>query len=120
MQAVISERDHHQLEQLVVKQKHPEIKFLKDLLKRLRIIKEKDLSKKTIRLNSIVVFWNSFLKRIVKLRIVLPEREDLKNRQVSVLSPISLALIGRRERENLIVVSPGLEKKLRILRVIND
>lgn len=120
MQPVISEIDHNELDQLIVKRKNHEAKFLKILLKRLKIIKEKDISRKTIRLNSLVVFWNSFLKRIVRLRIVSPDKEDLKARHVSVLSPISMAIMGYKEKDNLIVSIPGVEKKLRILRVIND
>ncbi len=120
MQQVISETDHHELGQLIVSQKKHEIKFLNVLLKRLKIIKEKDISKKTIRLNSLVVFWNSLLKKIIRLRIVLPHKEDLKSRRVSVLSPISMALLGHKEKDNLTVSAPGIEKRFRILRVIND
>lgn len=120
MQPVISEVDHNELGQLIVKQKNHDVKFLKALLKRLKIIKEKDIPKNTIRLNSLVVFWNSLLKKIVKLRIVLPDKEDLKSRHVSVLSPISMALMGYKEKDNLFVPIPGVERKLRILRVINQ
>jgi regulator of nucleoside diphosphate kinase len=120
MQPVISETDYKKLGQLIEKQKTYQVPFLKTLLKRLRIIKEKDLPKNTIRLNSLVVFWNTLLKKIVKLRIVLPEKEDLGTRNVSVLSPISMALMGHKEKDNLTISSPGVEKKLRILRVIND
>lgn len=120
MQPVISEVDHNELGQLIVNQKNHEAKFLKVLLKRLKIIKERDIPKNTIRLNSLVVFWNSLLKKIVKLRIVLPDKEDLRTRHVSVLSPISMALMGYKEKDNLTVSVPGVEKKLRILRVINN
>jgi regulator of nucleoside diphosphate kinase len=120
MQPVISETDHTVLGQLIVKQKNHETKFLQVLLKRLKIIKEKDISKKTIRLNSIVVFWNYFLKKIIRLRIVSPGNENLKKRHISVLSPISMALMGYKEKDNLTVSVPGVEKKLRILRVINE
>lgn len=120
MQPVISEVDYNALGQLIVKQKNHETKFLRVLLERLKIIKEKDISKKTIRLNSLIVFWNALLKKIVRLRIVLPHKENLKARHISVLSPISMALIGYKEKDNLIMSVPGVEKKLRILRVIND
>jgi regulator of nucleoside diphosphate kinase len=120
MQPVISEIDHNELGQLIVREENHETKFLKVLLKRLKIIKEKDISKKTIRLNSLVIFWNAFLKKIVRLRIVSPDKEDIKTRHISVLSPISMAIMGYKEKDNLIVSIPGLEKKLRILRVIND
>lgn len=120
MQPVISEIDHNELGQLFVDEKNHETKFLKALLKRLKIIKEKDISKKTIRLNSRVIFWNAFLKKIVRLRIVSPDMEDIKTRRISVLSPISMALMGYKEKDNLIMSVPGVEKKLRILRVVNS
>jgi regulator of nucleoside diphosphate kinase len=120
MQPVISETDYNELGQLLVKEKNHETKFLKILLKRLRIVKEKDISKKTIRLNSLVIFWHSLLKKIVWLKIVAPEKADLKTRQVSVLSPISMALMGYKENDDLTINIPGVQKKLRIIRVTND
>lgn len=120
MQPVISEVDYNKLGQLIKKQKTHEVKFLKQLLKRLKIIKEKDIPKNTIRLNSLVVLWHSLLKKTVKLRIVLPDKEDLSKKQISVLSPISMALMGHKEKDNLTVSVPGMEKKLRILKVINN
>lgn len=120
MQPVISDVDHNELGKLLVKQKNQQIKIFKVFLQRLKILKEKDIPKNTVRLNSVVVFWNSLLKKIVKLRIVVPEKEDLKAMQVSVLSPISMALLGHKEKDTLTMCVPGVEKRLRILRVSNN
>lgn len=120
MQPVISETDFNELGQLLVKEKTPETKFLKDLLKRLKIVKDSALLLKTIRLNSIVILWNSLLKKIVKFRIVSPLKADLKSGNISVLSPIGLALIGRKENDDLILNAPGLEKRFKVIKVTNE
>lgn len=120
MQPVISEKDYEELGQMLTKGKYYELKFLKTLLQRLRIVKEQDISKKTIRLNSLVVLWHSLLKKFVRFRIVLPEKADLKKRQISVLSPISIALMGHTENDTLTIHAPGVEKQLRIIKVTNS
>lgn len=119
MQPVISEKDYKELGQLLTKEKHYELKFLRALLQRLRIVKEQEISKKTIRLNSLVTLWHSLLKKIVRLRIVAPEKADLKNGHISVLSPISMALMGHKENDVLTVQVPGIEKQLRVIKVTN-
>lgn len=120
MQPVISEKDYKELDHILVKKETHETKFLKTLLKRLRIVKDNEVSKKTIRLNSLVVLWNSLLKKIVKFRIVSPGKEDLKAGKISVLSPISMAIMGHQENDTLTLNTPGLKKELRVIEVKNE
>jgi regulator of nucleoside diphosphate kinase len=120
MQPLISEADYNELGQIIVTKQDGETKLLKNILKKFRIVKEVELPSKIIRLNSVVVLWNDLLKRIVRLRIVLPDKEDLKARKVSVLAPISMALLGRKENDDLIVHVPGVEKQLRVIKVTNE
>lgn len=119
MQAIISIRDYKALVKALVKQGFKERNFIKGILRKFRLVKEKDMSKKTVRLNSIVEVWNSILKKIMKIRIVLPSLANLKEGYVSIFSPISLALIGRQENDTIEMNSPGLKKELMILKVIN-
>jgi regulator of nucleoside diphosphate kinase len=119
MKPVISELDYDQLGQIVEKSKTQEVNFLKQLLMKLRIVKETEVTAKTVRLNSFVWVWNSLLEKIVKLQIVLPGKEDLKKMHVSVLAPISLALLGYKENDTLTISTEGLVKQLKIIKVTN-
>ena len=96
-----------------------EHELLSNVLQRADVVAEKDLPKKTVRLNSIVLFWHSLLKKVIKLRIVLPSMADLQNRNISVFSPISLALLGHSENDRVKVTIGGLKKELRIIKVSN-
>lgn len=120
MLPIISETDYKKLGQAVVEKQSHETTLLKKLLKKLHIVKDQDVSKKTIRLNSIVILWHSLLRKIVRFRIVLPHKADLKSRNISVLTPIGMALIGHKENDSLTVAVPGIEKEFTVLRVTND
>ena len=93
--------------------------LLEKLIKSAAVFKRTKLLRKTVRLNSIVFLWHSLLKKIVKLRIVLPKKADLRSRHISVLSPISLAILGRDEHDTVRVNIGGINKHLKILKVTN-
>lgn len=120
MTPVISETDYNLLQAIIVTGIAAQTSFLKELLKKLRIVKDKEISGNTIRLNSVVEIWNAVLKKIVRFRIVLPGKEDLKKRQISILAPISIMLLGRKENDHVISKTPGIEKQFKVIRVIND
>jgi len=120
MEPIISETDYNTLNEALLKQKNKEVKFIRTFLQKFKRVKEKELPDKTVRLNSVVEVWNSLLKRIIKIRIVLPYKANLKEKQVSVFAPISLALIGYRENDYVEMNIPGLKKKLKIIRVTNN
>ena len=119
MSAIISISDYKALAKALVKQGFKERSFIKGILRKFRFVKENDMTTKTVRLNSIVEVWNSILKKIIKIRIVLPSMANLKEGYVSIFSPISLALMGRQENDKVEMNIPGLKKELRIIKVIN-
>ncbi|MBA3681616.1 MAG: GreA/GreB family elongation factor [Bacteroidetes bacterium] len=119
MAPVISETDYNLLQAIIVTGLAAQTSFLKELLKKLRIVKDKEISNTTIRLNSVVEIWNAVLKKIVKFRIVMPEKEDLKKRHISILAPISIMLMGRKENDQVINKNSGIEKHFKVIRVIN-
>jgi regulator of nucleoside diphosphate kinase len=96
-----------------------ESELITDILQRSEVVPEINLPEKTVRLNSIVLFWHSLLKKVVKLRIVLPSKADLQTRNISVFSPIRLALLGRSENDSIHVTIGGLKKELKIIKVSN-
>jgi regulator of nucleoside diphosphate kinase len=120
MEPIISETDYKALRKILVKQKSTYGKFLKGLLQKFKRVKEKEMSDKTVRLNSIVEVWNSLLKKIMKIKIVLPSLANIKEKKISIFSPISLALIGYKENDVVEMDIPGVRKQLKIIRVINS
>ena len=51
--------------------------------------------------------------------IVLPDKADIKERKISILSPIGTALIGFRQGENIRWQVPSGKKTFTILEVNN-
>lgn len=120
MEPIISESDFNTINEVLIEQKNKESHFLRGLLKKFKLVKEKEVPAKTVRLNSIVEVWHSLLKKIIKIRIVLPKKENIKERSVSVFAPISMALIGYKENDSVEINMPGLKKHFKIIKVTNN
>lgn len=119
MKTIISEADLVQLMDVLQSTSEHEAGGLKQLLCEATPAKEAEVPPKTVRLNSLVVLWHSFLKKMVRLRIVLPDKADLSHRNISVLAPLSLAILGHRENDCVTVNIGGISKQLKIIKVSN-
>ncbi|MDF2447803.1 MAG: transcription elongation factor [Bacteroidota bacterium] len=102
--------------------RHREISHypLEERLMRAEIVADETLEKKTVSLNSIVEFISSSFKRPMRVHIVLPEEADLKQKKVSILSPIAFALLGSKEKDSYSWLMPSGMKNLTILKVFNE
>jgi len=115
----ISENDFQKLNDVLEKKEAYYKIFLKGLIKKFRRVKENEITKKTVRLNSVVELWHSLFKKVIRIKIVLPSQENIKTKEISFFSPISMALIGYTENDLITLPSAGSNKKLRILKVTN-
>jgi regulator of nucleoside diphosphate kinase len=120
MKQIISETDYKRIHTFLSEKKAIDGKNLTQRLTNALIIKEADMDAKIIRLNSYIEVQNLVLGKIIKLKIVMPDCVDLKTHQVSVLSPISLALLGYRERDLIQWKMPTGNTSFKILSVINE
>lgn len=120
MKPIISESVYKKLRQLLKKSNSPEIKQLDAELSKAEVVKDKELKKDIVSLNSIVEFIGDSLNKPLRLQIVLPEEADLAKRKISIFAPISIALIGFKEAYTFNWLFPSGTKQMRILRVIND
>lgn len=116
----ISEVDFQKLEDVLEKKQSHYKTFLSDLMKKFKKVKDDEVHNKTVRLNSVVELWHSLLKKVIKIRIVLPSQENIHKMNISFFSPISMALIGYTENDLITLSGPGVNKKLRILKVTNS
>jgi len=118
MKPIISESVYKILTNLI-KRKNNRCKPLDEELSKAKIVKDNFLDSKIVTINSIVEFISSSFKKPMRFQIVLPEHADLKQNKISILSPISIALLGFKEADNFIWKMPSGLKKLQILKVIN-
>ena len=119
MKPVISESVYKTLYDLVKKQKSPQVRELGEELFKAEIVKDDVLDKNIVSLNSTVEFIDELLNKPVRIQIVLPEEADLQKRKVSVLAPMSIALIGFSEGYRFTWKMQSGIKNLTILKVIN-
>ncbi|MBA4241757.1 MAG: hypothetical protein C0448_13605 [Sphingobacteriaceae bacterium] len=119
LKPIISESVYEILSKLVRRKKTLEVIPLNDELVKAKIVKDNFLDSKIVSLNSIVEFISSSLKKPIRLQIVLPEEADLKQKKISILSPIAIALLGFRETDDFTWKMPSGIKKLTILKVHN-
>lgn len=119
MNTIISDADLRAIEKAAPKNS-VYFGFLQKLMQKKKVVSHKDLSQQTVRLNSLVLIWHSVLKKIMKIRIVLPGEDDIKQNKISVFAPISMAIFGHRENERLLLPSAGIQKELRIIKVYSN
>lgn len=63
-------------------------------LKKAKLVNAEDLPADIVRLNSIVTIKEEKEGRMLELVLVTPDKADIKQRKISILSPIGTALIG--------------------------
>lgn len=89
-------------------------------LKRAKVVSKSNLHENIVRLNSYVKVRDLEANRIMELMIVTPDKSNLKEMKISVLSPIGTALIGYRLGEYVKWKVPAGERLFIIEDVIND
>ncbi|MBL7920344.1 MAG: GreA/GreB family elongation factor [Bacteroidia bacterium] len=119
MKPIISESVYKTLYELIKKQKSPEVRQLGEELSKAEIVKDNALKKNIVSLNSIVEFMDDSFKKPIRMQIVLPTEADLEQRKISILAPISIALIGFKETDKFSWKMQSGIKYLTILKVVN-
>ena len=119
MKPIISETVYKTLYEIIIKHRSPEVRQLGEELSKAVIVKDNALKKDIVSLNSIVEFIDGSNNKPVRMQIVLPAQADLEQRKISVLAPISIALIGFKERDQFYWKMQSGNKYLTILKVVN-
>lgn len=120
MKPIIAESVYNTLCGVTHLQKNPEALRLSEKLASSEIVDDLILTDKTVSLNSKVDYICEPAWRPIRIKIVLPEEADLSQRKISVLAPISRALLGFKESDEFIAEMPSGKKKIRILKVQNQ
>jgi len=88
-------------------------------LDRAIIIKDGVIEKNIIRINSFVTVEDRSAKRQMTFQIVLPSLANVKENKVSILAPLSIAIIGFKEKDQVEWELPAGTKTLKIIAVEN-
>jgi regulator of nucleoside diphosphate kinase len=96
-----------------------EVILLKNELNRAVVVKDEEISKTQIQINSNVVVEEMESKQQMKFQIVLPSQTNIQQGKYSVLTPLSVAIIGFNEGDIVEWQLPSGIKKLKIISVHN-
>ena len=88
-------------------------------LKKAKLVSKDEFPSDVVRLNSIVRIKPADKDQVMELMIVLPDKADIKERKISIMSPVGTALIGFRQGENVKWQVPSGKKTFTILEVNN-
>ncbi|HEY0731891.1 MAG TPA: GreA/GreB family elongation factor [Chitinophagaceae bacterium] len=89
-------------------------------LKRAKLVPTSKIDPNVVRLNSFVSICNRNENKIIELVLVTPDKADIKQRKISVLSPMGAALIGYAKGETISWVLPAGIKTFTIVDVRNN
>jgi regulator of nucleoside diphosphate kinase len=88
-------------------------------LKKAILVNKESLPQDVVCLNSTVTIQDENNSKVMELTLVTPERADIRQRKISIFSPVAVALIGFRKGMEVAWRVPAGMKKLRILEVRN-
>jgi regulator of nucleoside diphosphate kinase len=94
-------------------------KELEKELKKAKLVHRDDLPQDIVRLNSIVTIKDENENKSLELTLVTPEKANMKQRLISIMSPIGTALIGFRKGQKIKWTVPAGKKTFTIMDVQN-
>lgn len=93
---------------------------LEQELKKAEVVDSDKLPADVVRLNSMVTIHEQEEDRILEVKVVSPEKANIKNKWISIMSPIGTALIGFRKGEQVKWKVPAGKKTFTIVDVQNQ
>lgn len=120
---VFCKKEYQFLRELILKSKNDinakEAGLLSQELDRAIISEESIHDNSIIRINSHVIIEDVKANTQMKIQIVLPSLSDVKERKISILAPLSVAIIGFKENDQVDWELPSGIKTLKIIQVNN-
>lgn len=89
-------------------------------LKKAKLVTRDELPEDVVRLNSTVIIKEEKENRVMKITVVTPEKANIKQRLISIMSPIGTALIGFRKGQQVKWKVPAGKKTFTIMEVQNQ
>lgn len=88
-------------------------------LRRATLVNKEEFPHDVVRLNSIVKIKSEDKNEVMELKIVTPDKANIKENKISIMAPIGTALIGFRQGQKVKWRVPSGKKTFTILEVIN-
>ena len=88
-------------------------------LKKAKVVDKEELPSDVVRLNSTVTIKEEKENKVMELTVVTPEKANIKQRLISIMSPIGTALIGFRKGQQVKWKVPAGKKTFTIMDVQN-
>ena len=121
MNPIITKADHNTIKSLIANLpdhlKTAEIRQLTNELNRAQVVANDKIPKDVIQLNSYFEIEEINSKQQINFTVTLPNKANIAEKRVSILSPLGIALIGFRKGMTVQWTLPGGPKKLKILKV---
>ena len=94
-----------------------DVEDLSTELKKAKIISDNEMPGDVVRLNSVITIKDEQNNKVMDLTLVTPKQANIKEKKVSVMSPVGIALIGFRKGQRVVWRVPLGEKSFYILDV---
>lgn len=123
MKPIISHTDYNTVKSYIANcPQHLKTKEMNDLvaeMDRADIVDDEKVTADIIQLNSSFEVEDTTTKKVMKFMLTLPHLADLKERKISVTSPLGIALLGFEKGMTIRWALPGGEKTIKIINVVN-
>jgi regulator of nucleoside diphosphate kinase len=96
-----------------------EAENLENELKKAKLVNKDQMPADVVRLNSSVTFKDEKDNKVMEVMLVTPEKVNIKQRKISIMSPIGTALIGFKKGQQVRWMVPAGKKTFTILDVVN-
>ncbi|MFB9108419.1 GreA/GreB family elongation factor [Flavobacterium gyeonganense] len=120
---IFCKKEYQFLRELILKSKNDsnakEAGLLSQELDRAIISEESILDNSIIRINSHVTIEDVKSNKQMKIQIVLPSLANVQERKISILAPLSVAIIGFKQNDKVDWELPSGIKTLKIIEVNN-
>jgi len=116
---LITQSDFIVLKNLLNRKSQPDNITLGKHISGASVIENELVTAETVRLNSYVEVYDRHFKANQKIRIVMPDSVDLRNKWISVFAPLSVALLGHEQGDVVRLQMDGVEREVKVLKVIN-
>ena len=89
-------------------------------LKKATLVNKDNFPDDVVRINSIVRVQAEGRNDVMEFMLVMPDKADIKERKISVMAPVGIALIGFKKGQQVKWKVPAGKKTFTILDVVND
>ena len=89
-------------------------------LKKAKLVNKEEFPHDVVRLNSTVRIKTEDKNDLLELMLVTPDKADMKEKKISIMAPVGMALIGFRQGQEVKWRVPAGRKTFTIMEVIND